>query len=172
MTITSTKSASWVKSITASTLVFLSRLTILPANIKPVGAFGFFGNPILYFASIIAFDMFIKGFYPGFWITYLGFAAYPILGFIAKQSRRSTRSSLLLLPTASFLFFLISNFGVWLLWYPATWQGLLACYLLAVPFYTRTLVGDLVFGYGYLFWKEKAWKHVIASCQTLKFALH
>lgn len=172
MTIISTKPTTWVKSIATATLVFLSRLTILPANVKPVGAFGFFGNPILYFASIIAFDMFIKGFYPGFWFTYLGFATYPILGFLAKRSNRSTRRSLILLPTASFLFFLISNFGVWLFWYPLTWQGLLTCYLLAIPFYAHTLVGDLIFGYGYLVWKEKAWKNVIASCQTLKFVLH
>lgn len=163
---------SWLKSISIAILVFLSRLTILPANIKPVGAFGFFGNPILYFATIIAFDLFVTGFYPGFWFTYLGFAAYPILGLVAKRSTKSTRHSLLLLPMASFLFFLISNFGVWLFWYPATIQGLIACYLLAVPFYARTLIGDLVFGYGYLFWKEKAWKNVIASCQSLKFALH
>ena len=148
---------SLIKPITITSFVFLSRLTILPANVKPVGAFGFFGNPLLFFVTIIAFDLFIKGLYPGFWFTYLGFAAYPILGLAARRSTRSTRRSLLLLPLASFLFFLISNFGVWLFWYPPTWQGLLTCYLLAVPFYARTLIGDIAFGYGYLLFKEKCW---------------
>jgi len=159
--------ASWLKSIPVASLVFLSRLTFLPANVKPVGAFGFFGNPLLYFASIIAFDLFIKGFYPGFWFTYLGFAVYPILGLVARKSTRSTRLSLLLLPLASFLFFLISNFGVWLFWYPPTLQGLITCYLLAVPFYARTLVGDLAFGYGYLLFKEQTWRYRFSTLNKL-----
>ena len=47
---------------------------------------------------------------------------------------------------ASTLFFLISNFGVWLgPWYPTTGGGLLACYTSAIPFFGYTIVGDLLF---------------------------
>ena len=47
---------------------------------------------------------------------------------------------------ASTLFFLISNFGVWLgPWYPATGAGLLACYTNAIPFFGYTITGDLLF---------------------------
>lgn len=139
------------KSITTATAVFVSRLGYLPANISPLGSFGFFGkNKWLFFTTIVLFDWLVGGFYPGFWITYLGFAMYPLLGKLAKN----TRLKLILLPLASFLFFLVSNFGVWWYWYPHTLTGLITCYLLAVPFYKQTLIGDLVFGYSYLLIKK------------------
>jgi hypothetical protein len=139
------------KSITAAIAVFVSRLGYLPANINPLGGFGFFGkNKWLFFTTIVLFDWLVGGFYPGFWITYLGFAMYPLLGKLAKN----THLKLILLPLASFLFFLVSNFGVWLYWYPHTLTGLTTCYLLAVPFYKQTLIGDLVFGYSYLLIKN------------------
>jgi len=127
---------------------YFSRFGFLPANLTPLGAYGFFGGqPLLYFASILAFDYFRGGFYAGFLWTYAGFAVYPLL---ARFARHSTRSQILLLPVASFCFFLLSNFGVFLAWYELSWQGLLTCYALALPFYTRTLLGDLIFGYGHL----------------------
>lgn len=139
------------KSIGAAAAVFISRLGYLPANISPLGSFGFFGQKSgLFFATIILFDWLVGGFYPGFWVTYLGFAMYPLLGKLA----RNTRLKIILLPLASFSFFLISNFGVWWYWYPHTWAGLASCYLLAVPFYKKTLMGDLMFGYGYLLVKK------------------
>lgn len=53
---------------------------------------------------------------------------------------------------ASFQFFLITNFAVWLEsslgaspFYPANMQGLAACYVAALPFWGRTLAGDLLF---------------------------
>jgi len=128
--------------------VFVSRLSILPPNFRPLGSFGFFGsNPLFFFASIVAFDLLVKGLYPGFEFTYLGFAAYPLLGWLA---RRSFKRQALLLPAASFAFFLLSNLGVWWYWYDHTLAELALCYTLALPFYQRTLIGDLVFGYGYL----------------------
>ena len=129
-------------------VTFVSRLGSLPANVSPLGSFGFFSsNLLLFFVIILSFDFFIKGFYPGFWLTYIGFAAYPLLG---RLSKHKVSQQLIALPTASFLFFLISNFGVWLYWYDHSLQNLLLCYTLALPFYQRTLFGDIVFGYGYI----------------------
>ncbi len=131
---------------------FISRFNLLPANISPLGAYGFLGgNILLYFVSILAFDFFKGGFYQGFWWTYTGFLAYPFFAFFAKKS---ARRQLFLLPVASFTFFILSNFGVFLAWYDHTWQGLLACYTLALPFYTRTLLGDVFFVYGFLLLKK------------------
>lgn len=150
--------------ILGAVAVVVSRLNVLPANVNLLGSFGFFSQSWLGFAvSIFVFDKFIGGFYRGFLWTYLGFAGYYLLGRLAAKS---WRRQVLLLPTASFLFFLLSNFGVWYNWYPHTWSGLLECYLLAVPFYKNTLLGDLVFGYGYLLVKKivdlKTWQRNLA----------
>lgn len=136
-----------LKQFIAAALALISRIDVLPANVSPLGSYGFFGNPVLYAVSILIFDLVIKGTYAGFLFTYLGFAMYPLLGYF---TRMQPRMQLIALPTASFLFFLISNFGVWWHWYDRTWQDLMLCYGLALPFYTRTLASDLVFGYGVL----------------------
>ena len=49
--------------------------------------------------------------------------------------------------TSSALFFLVTNFGVWAFGslYPMTWDGLIACYVAAVPFFRNTLQGDLFY---------------------------
>jgi hypothetical protein len=47
-------------------------------------------------------------------------------------------------------FFLISNFGTWLGWYSHTWSGLALCYTQAIPFFGRTIAGDLFYS-GVLF---------------------
>ena len=52
---------------------------------------------------------------------------------------------------ASFLFFLISNFGVWILGYPKNLEGLLLCYTMAIPFFGYSIAGDLFFGYLFKF---------------------
>ena len=48
---------------------------------------------------------------------------------------------------ASLQFFLVTNFGVWLMWsmYPHTPTGLLGCYEAGLPFFRNQLVGDLGF---------------------------
>lgn len=130
------------------TLVFISRLGLLPANISPLGSYGFFGNPLLYVIAILTFDLLVKGIYPGVVFTYIGFLFYPILG---KLSTQSVKKQLILLPLASFLFFVFSNLGVWWYWYEHTLTELLMCYTLALPFYTRTFLSDIFFGYSYLF---------------------
>lgn len=139
------------KSIASTMAIFVSRLGFLPANISPLGSFGFFGkNKWLFFTSIVLFDWLVGGFYPGFWVTYLGFAIYPLLGRLTQDSKYQ----LISLPLASLLFFLVSNLGVWWYWYPHTSVSLITCYSLAIPFYKRTLIGDLTFGYGYLLIKK------------------
>lgn len=45
---------------------------------------------------------------------------------------------------SSILFFVLTNFGVWALGpgYPRTWEGLIACYAAAIPFFHNALLGD------------------------------
>ncbi len=46
------------------------------------------------------------------------------------------------------IFFLISNFGVFALGsYGYTFQGLITCYILAIPFFTNTILSTFVFSF-------------------------
>jgi hypothetical protein len=49
--------------------------------------------------------------------------------------------------SSSMLFFIISNFGVWISsgMYAKTWSGLIECYIMAIPFYQNSMAGDVVF---------------------------
>jgi hypothetical protein len=48
---------------------------------------------------------------------------------------------------SSILFFVITNFGMWLFsgFYPRTWAGLEACYVAAIPFFQNTVAADLFY---------------------------
>jgi len=49
---------------------------------------------------------------------------------------------------SSVSFFVVSNFAVWACWgdmYPRTMSGLVTCYAAGLPFFRRTIVGDLLF---------------------------
>lgn len=136
------------KDLFGAFIVFFARFVNFMPNFSPVGAFGFFGkNPIPYFLVIVVFDIIYKGFYTGFLYTYLGFFLYFVLGRYAKED---TKKQVLLLPLASILFFLVSNLGVYLNWYPKGFDNLLLCYVSALPFFKMTILSDLFFGYGYL----------------------
>ncbi len=48
---------------------------------------------------------------------------------------------------SSFFFFLITNWAVWQFgtMYAYSWQGLVQCYTMAIPFFRNSLVGDLFY---------------------------
>ena len=84
------------------------------------------------------------------WV-YVSFALSVCLGFLVRK-----RPGYVTVFTASLagsvLFFLLSNFGVWLdgTLYPLTTAGLYTCYVAAIPFFRNTLLGDLFYA-GLLF---------------------
>ena len=49
--------------------------------------------------------------------------------------------------SGSLIFFLVTNFGVWIsgAMYPKSLFGLIECYTLALPFFGNSLIGDLVY---------------------------
>ena len=48
---------------------------------------------------------------------------------------------------SSLIFFIITNFGVWLIGYPKTIEGFISCYIAAIPFFGWTIIGDLFYSY-------------------------
>ena len=76
------------------------------------------------------------------WINlfvYGAFGLISIMGFISKKVKIQT------VLLSSVVFFVVSNLGVWLLYYPLTIEGLTSCFTLAIPFFTNTLLGDLAY---------------------------
>jgi hypothetical protein len=88
--------------------------------------------------------------------VYVGMLAYVLSSRLIKIKH----IGYLLAPlTGSVVFFLITNFAVWLgPWYAHTVAGLIKCFTLAIPFYRNTLIGDVVFTaaiFGIVFVVEK-----------------
>ena len=83
------------------------------------------------------------------WLEVVQLAAFASIALIGELLRR--RAGWLRLAGAcaasSLSFFVISNFGVWLGWnsYPYTWQGLVQCYVAAIPWYGQTLISTFVY---------------------------
>ena len=82
--------------------------------------------------------------YAGSVFTYIGFASYTLTGYLSK----TRKSAVLGLIAGSLLFFVISNFGVWISpvsSYPKTTTGLLSAYTAAIPFYAPELLSSFLF---------------------------
>ena len=132
------------------------RLVPHPPNVTPIAAIALFGGA--HFASkraavaVPLLAMCLSDLLLGFGVhrvmpfVYGSFALIVVLGRLIGD-RRSTLAVGGAALTGSVLFFVITNFGVWLLsdLYPRTMEGLVACYVAAIPFFRNTLVGDLLY---------------------------
>ena len=78
------------------------------------------------------------------WLEIVQMGAFASIALIGGLLRKRTTWRRLAgaCVASSLSFYLISNFGVWLGWnsYPRTWQGLVQCYIAAIPWYRQTLV--------------------------------
>jgi len=151
--------------ITLIGLAALSRLLPHPPNFTAVGAMALFGAAYLsprwlgfavpfaalWMSDLIInnvvyatyFDQFVWFYNPS---NYIGFGLVMVAGTLLL--RRIRLSNLVLASfSASLIFFVVSNFAVWLSnpLYPKTGEGLVACYMAGVPFFWNTLAGDLSF---------------------------
>jgi glucan phosphoethanolaminetransferase (alkaline phosphatase superfamily) len=148
-------------------LAAFSRLIPHPANFAPIGAMALFSATVFsrrYQSFVIPiFSMWLSDliinnvlyaqyfgrfvwFYPGFYWTY---GAFFIIGILGPVMIKKVRLNNLVAASlsASVIFFLVSNFGVWFstTMYPKNWQGLLVCYTAGLPFLRNTLMGDLFY---------------------------
>ena len=127
------------------------RLVPHPANVAPVAAIALFAGTYLNkkwalwvpLAIMIISDM-VLGLHDVVPFTWGSFLLVALLGTWLKQ-HKNVRNIGFASVTASVAFFLITNFGVWLFWYPATLRGLAQCYTLALPFYRNTFIGDILY---------------------------
>src|SRR5689334_12713802 len=131
------------------------RLVPHPPNFTPIGAMALFSGA--YFGrrgaialaaplgALLLSDL-VLGFYHGQATVYFSVALIVLIGALALKRRSPLRIGGAALAS-SILFFVLTNFGMWLSsgFYPRTLAGLEACYLAAIPFFQNTAAGDLFF---------------------------
>ena len=146
-------------------IVALSRLLPHPYNFTPIGGMALFagsvfaGRKLLMIIPIIAYmisdilvnNLIYANYYDEFiWITspsvYLSLALIIALGYFMLRKIKA-KNVILASVAASVLFYLITNFFVWLgsPTYPTNFAGLMSSYTAAIPFFWNTLVGDLFY---------------------------
>jgi hypothetical protein len=144
----------------------MSRLLPHPPNMTALSAMALFGGayfskkwqtillPLTAFwlSDLVLNNVIYKEYYPSFtWFSssfYFAAASLVLMtvvsGILLKvvNVRNVIASSLV----ASVIFFLVSNFGVWIGggMYPMNSIGLATCYTAGLPFFSNTLIGDLL----------------------------
>ena len=138
-----------------------ARLIPHPPNFTPIGAMALFGG--VYFArKDVAFAVPLTAMYlsdlvlgmtkygHAIWrpmpFVYLGFILTVWLGQIIRSNPRPARIVAATLG-GSVLFYAISNFGVWISGslYPKTLDGLITCYVAAIPFFRNMLAANVFY---------------------------
>lgn len=135
-------------------LAAASRLLPHLPNFTPIIAIALFGGAyfknksaafLVPFLAMLASDLFL-GFHDTMIFVYGGFAIAVGIGMLLKN-RVSIMSVGLSALSGAILFYLITNFGVWLMtgMYPMTASGLLTSYIAGVPFFQYSILGDLFY---------------------------
>jgi len=128
-----------------------SRLVPHPPNVAPITALALFGGAhfsskrlafMVPLAALLLSDA-VLGFYDQMWVVYGSFCMIACIGF-QLRTKRTVFAIAAATLCSSILFFVVTNFGVWLFGsvYPRTAQGLATCYVAALPFFRNTLLGD------------------------------
>ena len=127
----------------------LSRLVPHPPNFTPVTAVALFS--IINFKnkylglSIPIICLFISDLILGIslinFFVYFSFILISVVGYLLKKINITS------ILASSLIFFTVTNFGVWLIGYPNTIEGFIACYVAALPFFGWTIAGDLFYSY-------------------------
>ncbi|MFA6423534.1 MAG: DUF6580 family putative transport protein [Patescibacteria group bacterium] len=121
-------------------------------NFAPITAMALFGACYLDKKYAIVFpliamlisDMFLGFHQVMFWV----YGSFVLIGFLGMwlKNHKSSENIVFGSLVGSVIFFLITNFGVWLgPWYSHNLNGFISCYTLALPFFRNTIIGDLFY---------------------------
>lgn len=140
--------------IAALSIALLSRLVPHAPNWTAVGALALWGGTffqkrswslVVPLAVLIISDL-VLGFHSTMIWVYAGFLLVTLLGWVLPPSLGAkfwVPGSLV----GSLVFFIVSNFGVWMSGelYSKTWEGLVGCFVMAVPFLWSAMAADIFF---------------------------
>jgi hypothetical protein len=130
----------------------LARLVPHPQNFTPIGAMAIFAGAVFAdrrlalavpLAALLIGDL-ATGLHILIPAVYGSFALNVLLARWLRNRRTVVATAAVTLAGAV-QFFVTTNFAAWLAFYPHTAEGLLQCYVAAVPYFRNTLLGDAVF---------------------------
>jgi hypothetical protein len=156
-----------------------ARLLPHPPNFAPVESVSLFGGArlrgwrawVLPLALMAVTDPLVGGYSFATPFVYASFLLSVWLGTKLRASESPVRIGSAALAS-SLLFFVITNFGVWLgasATYARSLSGLAACYTAAIPFYGRTLAADLLYSAA-LFGLHAALSRAVARSERVPVA--
>ena len=156
----------------------LLRLVPHPANFAAIAALALFAGTycakfskwwlLAPMAAMVVSDIFIGTYDLRIMVAVYGsFLAVAFIGVILARRKR-VGSILLSSVVASILFYITTNFAVWMFGtlYPLTFEGLIASYVMALPFFRNTLLGDLFYVTAFF----GAYEFVVAVLPSMKTA--
>jgi len=130
------------------------RLFPHPPNFAPVAAISLFSGFYFrrYFILIPMLIMLISDIFIGLYDWKLMLTVYSsffLVGLVGICMRKNKSVAILAACSisGSFIFYFLTNFAVWLFgpWYPHNFAGLTECFVMAIPFFKNTLMGDLFY---------------------------
>ncbi len=155
------------------TLAALLRLIPHPWNITPIASIGLFAGTwcdrriawLIPLIPLLIGDL-ISGLYnPLIMIfVYTGIALSAVVGRLFLANKRNISRFAGAISVNALIFYLMSNFPVWWVYYPRSIAGLVECYVNAIPYLGYSLLGDslfvtLIFGTHYMAKKSLEWSH-------------
>ena len=130
----------------------LARQLPHPQNFTPLGALAIFAGAcfadrrlalVVPLAALLPGDLAV-GLHVFVPVVY-GSLALNVLLARWLRGRRTAGSIAAVTVLGAVQFFVTTNFAVWVAFYPHTFDGLVACYVAAVPYFRNTLLGDATF---------------------------
>lgn len=125
-------------------------------NFAPIAALALFGGVYLskkHALIIPVIAMFIADYFIGFynpWIMASVYGSFILIGLMGLWLRHHKTLPNIIGGSlfGSITFFVVTNFAVWAVphsLYPKTLQGLISCYIMGLPFFRNTIMGDLFY---------------------------
>ena len=105
---------------------------------------------------IILISQVISDLYIGIYASmFFVYSAYVLIGLVSPiiMNKINIRSVFLASLVSPSIFFIVSNFGVWVAGslYPLTMAGLISCYIAGIPFFDESLVSTIIFSFTFNF---------------------
>lgn len=149
----SKKSTDWAVVICVTLFAVMMRLLPHVPNVTPISALALFSGAVIGRKSGIVLPlvaMVISDFFIGAHDTmFYVYGSFVLIGFLGRflYHQRSMRNIIVFSLLSSFLFYFITNFGVWTTGdlYARNFLGLLQSYWYGLPFLRNTIIGDLLY---------------------------